>query len=253
MNDSDQEPDLFTQALRADLPSERDEARVRSRLVAAGVLAGASLAAPSAAAATTGGFFSKLSALPLGLKIGASVAVVGVAALPVYEGVASLHEDAGARNGALAVASNAKPPAERAASQPNPSPVAPAAQPVLPALEASALEANGVAADARVAPVEPQRSARMPSRSVEPATPSVEPNTLPAVGAFPASEPAPLDEGTLRAETALMERALAALRRNDFTTARQELRAHAARFPNGHLKPERERALERTLEKEIEQ
>jgi TolA-binding protein len=60
----------------------------------------------------------------------------------------------------------------------------------------------------------------------------------------------PFDEGTLRAETALMERALAALEMNDFDTARRELNAHAARFPNGHLKPERESALGRMLAKE---
>jgi hypothetical protein len=72
------------------------------------------------------------------------------------------------------------------------------------------------------------------------------------VGSFPTVEAKPIDEGTLRAETALMERALAAIKRGDVATARRELAAHAARFPDGHLKRERERALARTADKESE-
>lgn len=84
----------------------------------------------------------------------------------------------------------------------------------------------------------------MPSSAARPA--------LPAVGAFPIA-PAVEDEGTLRAETALMEQALGAIKHGDWVTAKQKLAEHARTFPNGHLAPERERALERMREKETSQ
>jgi hypothetical protein len=65
----------------------------------------------------------------------------------------------------------------------------------------------------------------------------------PSVGSFEAPA-APGDEGTLRAETALIERALAAIRAGDATRARALLAEHGERFPNGLLVRERERALE---------
>jgi TolA-binding protein len=70
------------------------------------------------------------------------------------------------------------------------------------------------------------------------------------VAAFDASAAEAPDEGTLRAETALLEQALAALKHGDLAAARRELARHAAQFPNGHLAPERERALARIREKE---
>jgi hypothetical protein len=63
------------------------------------------------------------------------------------------------------------------------------------------------------------------------------------VGSFEAPVK-PDDEGTLRAETALIERALAAIRAGDATRARALLAEHAERFPKGLLLRERERALE---------
>jgi len=49
-----------------------------------------------------------------------------------------------------------------------------------------------------------------------------------------------------------MERALAALQRGDVSASRRLLAEHAAKFPDGHLKRERERALEKTVGKESE-
>jgi hypothetical protein len=256
MNDSDQEPDLFTQALRADLPSERDQARIKARLITAGVLAGATLVTPStAAAAASGGFLSKLASLPLSLKVGASVVVVGAAAVPVFHGVAS-DDHAGAADAPVAVVVAPKATALNRAKrvdEPRPAPaeVNPPALAALPAAPVAELE------PAHTEPVSVRRvTGPAAVRGAE--LPAAQTPSSPAVGAFPVHEvapvapAAPVDEGTLRAETALMERALAAIRRNDFTTARRDLAAHAAEFPNGHLKPERERALERMRGKETE-
>jgi hypothetical protein len=239
MTDSDQEPDLFTQALRLDLPSTADEARVRAKLVSAGVLAGASVVVPGAAAAATtgGGFVAKLAALPLALKIGASVVAVSAAALPVVASVASSTDTLPAPRAAETAR---VAPAPAGADETAVSAAAPRAEPAPAAPE---VLASPVAA----APVRPRENASA-SADASPAAVAV----LPAVGAFPAAEAAPVDEGTLRAETALMERALAAIKQGDLVTARRELALHATKFPNGHLKPERERALERTLGKETE-
>ena len=57
-------------------------------------------------------------------------------------------------------------------------------------------------------------------------------------------------ESTLREETELMDRALSALRSGDTANARELLRAHATRFPNGALVRERERALVRLKDAE---
>jgi hypothetical protein len=241
MTDSDQEPDLFTQALRLDLPSTADEARVRAKLVSAGVLAGASVVVPGAAAAATtgGGFAAKLAALPLALKIGASVVAVSAAALPVVTSVAS---------------SSDTHPAPRSAEMARVAP-APAGAATTAESAAAPHEEPATGAPAPEAPASPVTQAPARARENAPASAVASPAAvavLPAVGAFPAAEAAPVDEGTLRAETALMERALAAIKQGDLAAARRELALHAAKFPNGHLKPERERALERTLGKETE-
>jgi hypothetical protein len=236
------EDDLFTQALREDLPESADAARLRARLVSAGVLAGAVVAPGAAvgAAAGAGGLSAKLVALPLALKVGASLALAGAVAVPVVSrlsdtqqaetrGVLAARQVATARPAPrvddpvkLEAPSNGEP----AAAEPEPAATAP--EPVV------------VTRAAAPAP---------PVREVTGTAPAA--RTLPSVASF--TEPAgPVDEGSLRQETALMERALAALRRGDVTSARQALAEHASRFPNGHLVRERERALERTLGKETE-
>jgi hypothetical protein len=252
MNDSDQEPDLFTQALRADLPSERDEARIKARLVAAGLLAGAALVTPStAAAAASGGFLSKLASLPLSLKVGASVVVVGAAAMPVFHGVVSAG-DGGAPDApaVVVVAPKANVPNRAKVDDPRlaPAEVDPVAVPAAPAPEVEPARTEPASVRQVTAPA-PERAVERPAAQ-RPSSPAV--GAFPIVAAAPAVAAVPVDEGTLRAETALMERALAAIRRDDFTTARRDLAAHAAEFPNGHLKPERERALERMRGKETE-
>ncbi|HEY3495183.1 MAG TPA: hypothetical protein VGK73_10875 [Polyangiaceae bacterium] len=250
MNDTEPGPDLFTEALKLDLPSERDEARVRRRLMSAGLLAGASVVAPGAvSAAASGGVFAKLAALPLALKIGASAVVVGVAALPVVQHAASGgSEDAAPRAREVQVAAVAAPAGAREARENAVEPAVEALlEPGVPPVEPAPKLA--VPARALVRPV--AETSRQPS--VVPALQATTEAALPAVGSFQPTEAAPVDEGTLRAETLLLEKALSAIQRGDLATARRELAAHAAKFPNGHLRPERERALERTLGKETEQ
>jgi hypothetical protein len=234
MNDSEPEVDPFTEALRLDLPSARDGERLRARLVSAGVLAGAHAIAPSVAAATGGGLLAKLGALPLAAKIGGSMLAVGVAALPVWDRTSNTRHAEAPKSG----------------------------EPVL--LDAAPAERGTPAPERLVAPVEspepPKASSRTlavprpvmsPPRSTNPVPATYGSEPMPSVGSFPVAQPASIDEGTLRAETAVMERALSALRRGDHVTARRELSAHAERFPNGHLKPDRERAFERLLGKEM--
>jgi hypothetical protein len=228
MNTED-ENDPFTEELRLDLPKAADETRVRARLISAGVLAGASVVVPgaaTAAAAPSIGLFSKLVALPLLAKVGAGVAVATLASVPV---VAHLARDTVSTQQAHATVTPVAP-------LPAPKPELVAAAPTpLPAEEPSVTPTP---------PLTPRTLVATRERVVEQPLP-----TRPSVGSFaPAS--APVDEGTLRAETALMEHALAALQRGDVTTARRGLAAHAAQYPNGHLAPERQRALERMLGKE---
>jgi len=233
--------DPFTEALRQDLPSADDGARVRARLVSAGLIAGAGVVAPGAALATSGGLLAKLGALPMAAKLGASAVVVGVVAVPVLSRGSRDEDSARARTSNAQVA-----PAARSKAAPAPAPARPEPPP-----------AAALPGPAEVPAFEPEpatmRSAPEPVRA--PALLPAEtraPSPGPAVGSFPIVAEAPVDEGTLRAETALMERALAALQRGDVATARRELAAHAAQYPNGHLKRERERALERTMSKETE-
>lgn len=255
----DFELELFTEALREDLPSARDEARLRVRLASAGILAGAGIITPAATAAATGtataGVFAKVVALPLALKVGMSLALAGVAVVPlVHSRLRTLGAPAEvSRPTARQVAVPLLPrTTETRASTPAVVPAASAAQTASPAsfepkrAEAASAVAAEVGARALNRAAREGASARNVGGSpVAPATPS-----LSGVGAFPVAPAASEDEGTLRAETALMERALAAMQQGDFKTARRELTLHAAQFPNGHLAPERDRALARIRETE---
>jgi hypothetical protein len=231
---STREPDPFIDALRDDLPTERDQARIRARLLAAGVIAGAGLAAPGVAAggAVATGLLPKLLALPMFAKVGLAATVIGFSAIPVARHTARSEE---------------RPPATRISVH-EAAPVPPATPTVAPIPERAAAPPSVEAPDAK--PELPRERARsLPEFSREPSdvnTPSdaVPAVTRPAVGSFDTPS-APLDEGTLRAETALIEGALAALRAGDTARVRSLLAEHATRFPNGLLVRERQRALSR--------
>lgn len=266
--------EALTEALRLDLPSAGDEKRVRARLAAAGVLAGAAtVAAPSAAvvaAAPRAGLFAKLGALPATFKLGVSVAVVGAAAVPFLHDGAQAPEAAasgapasvlvthaasrGTTPGAAPVA-RAHEPAGVTGAPSRPVALGGSAAPSLP-VESVAASARAGAAAAIQQP-RPNLAARGDVRPPVGGEPvgsepvGSEPSPArPSVGAFPVVSAKPLDEGTLREETALMERALGALRQGDLPAARRALDEHAARFPNGHLAPEREGARRRLADKE---
>ncbi|HEX5100128.1 MAG TPA: hypothetical protein VFV94_11540 [Polyangiaceae bacterium] len=235
MTGSDDDP--FTRALRDDLPAQSDEARVRSRLVSAGVLAGA-VAAPVGSAAAAAGVTAKVVALPLAVKVGASLAFVGLVSVPVVSHLASQPPSS---RPSLSATAAARPLPVRKAE--------PRHEPVAAPLAAPVTETEPVALPAPAAPEPARPSLRERTKS----SASTATNPLPSVAAFEdAAGTKPLDEGSLRAETALIERALSALKRDDIATARTALAEHARRFPNGHLVRERQRALERTLGKETE-
>ncbi|HEV8547546.1 MAG TPA: hypothetical protein VGQ57_00940 [Polyangiaceae bacterium] len=258
MND-DIEPEPFTDALREDLPSAADEARVRLRLASAGILAGVGVVAPGAAASgavvsstSATGMVAKFLALPLAVKVSASVAVVALAATPFVaasgSGESARRSNAPAKPALVSTARGtaaATAPAATAVGLPSAPagalPETTAGSELTASLEAkaaSAAEVRPVASHARIAAL----PALAPPRSTQ--------SGLPSTGSFPVGAPEVVDEGTLRAETALVEQALAAMKRGDLATARRELATHAQKFPNGHLAPERERALARMREKE---
>jgi hypothetical protein len=230
MSTREPETDPFIDALRADLPTERDEARVRARLLAAGVIASTGLAAPGVAAggAVAGGLLPKLLALPMFAKVGLAATVVGLSAVPVARYSARSDVKAPATQSTVP---EARPTAVAAApTHAEPANVAP------PSIEPAAATKELPRERARSLP-------EFSGVSVAPGTPSEAPVVArPSIGAFEAP-PAQLDEGTLRAETALIEGALAAIRGGDTTRARDLLTRHATQFPNGLLVRERERAL----------
>jgi hypothetical protein len=227
--------DSFIDALRGDLPSEHDEARVRARLLASGVLGAAAAATSGVAAAGTAGaavsmgsapaalvkvgFLSKVLALPLAAKVGAATVAVALAA-----GVPVALEAESRTSPAVQAAAESRtsaavqaPQAARAPEVSEPLLVAP--QPL-------------VAATTRPASIP---AAPQPTRG-----PVV---AAPAQGHAPQqAEPTP---STLAEETHLMERAMAALGEGDRINAGYWLAEHDRRFPHGLLAPERLRTLER--------
>ena len=70
MSTREPETDPFIDALREDLPTERDQARIRARLLAAGVIASTGLVPGVAAGGTVAsGLLPKLMALPMFAKV----------------------------------------------------------------------------------------------------------------------------------------------------------------------------------------
>jgi hypothetical protein len=263
--DPDIEPLL--DALRADLPEPKEANRLRARLTAAGIIAGGVVAAPSTAAGTQAlsalggvgaqaGVVSKAAALFGGSKVLLAAVVVAGSALPVTAYLASSSTEQ-TENGAVARAREVEergtvPPGSTSAA---PRAVATAELPVAtpPERELARPEAAAVATAERRVALPPAPLASQP-RAARAASPNESPAELepsaPAVATFAAVERQPV-ASTLREETELMDRALSALRSGSHAAARSLLREHAARFPNGALAPERERALDRLKHAEI--
>ena len=238
LNDDDS---LFEQALKRDLPSADEQARLRKRLVAAGISVGSGLAATGTASAQVGWgatVVAKVAALswPMTLLLGAAVATPLVA-LPVW----------------LSPSKVSRPPSNSASVRPVLS-AAPALVAPPPAAEPELANAPGTGegVDTNGAPRPAQRAA---SSGVVSAVHVPEPgvassSALPAVAAFASPNGADSAESTRRAstlaaETQLLDRAFAELAAGRRASAAALIAEHQRRFPNGLLSQERERARAR--------
>lgn len=217
-------------ALRGDLPSERDAARVRARLAGLGLGIGVTLTSATAAAlagsksTAPAGIWGFLGSLPVGAKVGiATVVTASAVAGPVYysKSHAPLPSAAATQASIRAVTRATAPPNEAALG---PIPAPPAVEPA--ALEPAALEPAPPSA------IPPERSARSANTPLpREATPSP-----------------PAAAATLGEETRLIDAALSALRRGDRAMAGEFIRQHEQRFPDGLLRRERERARAALIE-----
>jgi hypothetical protein len=256
-----QDPDLdgLIEALRGDVPSERDRDRMRRKLIAAGI-------AVSAGSALSGAVVAKASAATAsaGTSVGvagASVAGAGVAGASVVAKLAGLSLSAKISAGALVLASasalSVYDAGERSSRSSAREPVteAVAAAPALePAAhvpeEPAAIEPSVVVtpAPAPIAAVAAPARLRSQARRARPDTAQRAPLAAIPVHEEPLAAPTPRAPASaplasaLRAEAELLERALSALHAGELESARRALSAHAERFPQGALRRERERA-----------
>jgi hypothetical protein len=227
--------DPLEEALRGDLPTPDAEARVRRRLLAAGVAVGNGVAAGTAAAAgtSTAGVATTASGLSWGLKLG----VVAFVTIPTV--------------GLWLDQRSTPTPLEQAR------PAAPAEQ-ALPAATPEVV-AHGEANQPMAAPPsEPPTVGPRPSRSAKAPAPDgarsrEEPAGLagPSQADFAAPEAparAPQAGSTLAEETRLLDGAFAALSASNLARAATLLREHETRYPDGLLAKERERAKTRLSE-----
>ena len=231
--------DLLEEALRADLPTADVEARVRRRLLAAGVAVGQGVATTTAVASGAGaaGAAAKAAGLSWGLKLGlaAFVAIPTVGLL-----VQSRHEDASDAKAKVA-APQASPPRPTAAAplpaEPaQPSPTLAADPALFAAPEPPPLRPKAAAPAAVPAPAEAQAGPAHPSQAdFAAATPDAPPRA-PRVGS------------TLAEETRLLDGAFAELAAGRLERARALVSEHETRFPAGLLLKERERAKTRISE-----
>lgn len=225
--------DILEQALRGDLPTPATEARLRRRLMAAGVAVGHGVATTTAAAASAGGVAAKLAGLSWGLKLGLAAAV----AIPTVGLLLDAEAERPRATEAPVVA--AARPAPVAAQVVVPSPAAPgvaaaAAEPAAPTPE-------------RIQP----RAAKAPALEAAPTSNVTATPAHPSQADFstaPAPARAPEVGSTLAEETRLLDSAFAELAAGRRDRAALLIHEHEARFPAGLLQRERERAKTRLSE-----
>jgi len=238
------EDSLLEQALRGDLPSPDTETRLRRRLLAAGVAIGNGVATTTAAAgtATSASAASGLIAKTLGLSWGIKLGVAAVVAIPT---LGLLLEDRGQRRQGTEAALVTPARASNTPAEPlqpptiAPLPVADTAADLQAAKPASGLAAAkaiklGAAAETAPGTDDAKPDGAHPSRA--------------DFGAAEAPARAPQIPSTLAEETRLLDGAFAALAAGDRARAGQLIEEHAARYPNGLLQKERERAQLRLSE-----
>ena len=207
----------YVNALRHDQPSVGDEARLHRKLASAGIGASAALASKLATGAQVGkagfvsAFWSKFTHLSLIAQLGVATATTSaVITAPVWV-VAHAKRSAVTRSSATDVA----------ATHPW-----------------QAIQAPAPAIDSAPPPI------------LVPSAPRSTHESSPLVIATPRSLPEPatardLSVNALAQETLLIDNALSAIRRGDFTLAEQQLDEHEARFPTARLGHERERARQK--------
>ncbi|HEX2870933.1 MAG TPA: hypothetical protein VHP33_06750 [Polyangiaceae bacterium] len=229
--------ELLEEALRGDLPTPDVEARVRRRLLAAGVAVGQGVATTTAVASGAGaaGAAVKAASLSWGLKLGlaAFVAIPTVGIL--LEG---RHDDA--KDAAVKVAAPQaaqQRPAPPVAQEPAPpSPALAEGQASTPPAEQRQLRPKAATPAVVTTPAEAQPSPAHPSQADFAATAPDAPTRAPLVGS------------TLAEETRLLDGAFAALATGKLERARALVSEHETRFPTGLLLKERERAKARISE-----
>ena len=216
------------EALRGDLPTPDAEARMRRRLVAAGVAVGNGVAASTAAASGAGaaGVAAKAAGLSWGLKLGLA-ALVGIPAVGLWL------DGRGERGPAAPAVRRIETKSQPAALTRNqPSPLT---------------KETAAAAPERVQP-----RVVKPAAPVVPAPNNPTPDTVhPSQAAFGAPEPPARSAqvpSSLAEETRLLDAAFGALAAGNRAQAAALLQEHERRFPAGLLQQERERAKTRLSE-----
>lgn len=222
MNDAKDPMSGYLEALRNDLPTVEDDARMRARLRALGMTIPVVGAATTAAGVTAWAWWAKAS-LVTALVVGPSAAMMVVSRSneSPEEAVVVVHE----------VAPDASTSRMRATSKRSEVVDAPAMDSVFDPEPTASPSTSLSSSNARM-----QRSTRQSAASSSrrsPPTPRV---------------------STLAAETALLGKALAAIEAEDYGAAHAALREHATQFPGGELRRERlraERRLEHRLQSDI--
>lgn len=232
--DSDDSP--LEEALRSDLPPDETAARMRRRLLAAGIAVGNGMAATTAAAGTAPGVLAgaaaKVGALSWGVKVGFAAAV----AIPTLGLIAERSQHPSAAVASVrAPASRTPPRVDRAVG-------APAVRAVSAAPRDEAPVERGIAAHARRA----EAAAALEHRASEPAADPARPSRLAFDGAE-ATSPSKASS-TLAEETRILDAAFAELSAGNKQRAAELVQEHATRFPAGLLERERERARARLNE-----
>jgi hypothetical protein len=226
--------DMLEEALRHDFPTADTQARVRRRLLAAGVAVGQGVAATTAAAsgastAGAAGAAAKLTGLSWGLKLGLAAMVTIPTVGLLIDGRA---QRAPTVQAPVATTRAVEAPRRSMAQSPDTPEPAPEAHDSSPQPEHPTPPA------ARAAEVE------TPARAND-APPS---HIRPSQGEFAPSEPparAPQATSTLAEETRLLDGAFAELAGGNRARAAELIHEHERRFPAGLLQKERERAKTR--------
>jgi hypothetical protein len=232
--DSDDSP--LEEALRSDLPPDETAARMRRRLIAAGIAVGNGMAATTAAAGTAPGLLAgaaaKVGALSWGVKVGFAAAIT----IPTLGLIAERSQ------GPSAPVAPVQAPAQRA---PQPVEDAPAAAPPRDDTPAPR-DDTPAASEAAPRPHRAQPALELEPRAAEPVPPLPRPSQL----AFDGVEvPSPSKAtSTLAEETRILDAAFAELAAGNEQRAAELVQEHATRFPAGLLERERERARARLNE-----